>query len=295
MRCFNYLFLLIPSLWVISCSENQMSFGTVEYYPSFLWEDANITTVKKTFEFDFSLDAKNDNRSFAEFQFVDNNDNPIRSDIMQVYDGDQILNGNRFRVESNEVAKELTFSFSPEASNGKYQGYFKLINHNLDRIESEPIKPGDKLNVFQWTIYYNKTMNPLAKVFLYTFLIVIACCLAWFIILRPLVFPHFGKFIKSIMVKQNDRIIDQLSYNFKGARKVVFYDKKIKQSFWNRIFVGEIKTYVSPYFKTKLIFSPKKKNVSVCGTGYSVNPNPIPKNGIAKIENHIQKLSIILC
>lgn len=295
MKYFNhimiFLFALLP---FTSCDDNAVSFGSVEYYPAFLWVDANITPVTKTFEFDFSLDAQNDSKSFAEFQFVDNNGNSISTDVMQVRDGDQTLKDNRFRVPSNIKSKELTFTFSPNALNGKHQGYLKLISHNLDRIESEQLKPGDKPGVFQWTLHYDKTMNPLAKTLLCILIMIIACLLLWFILLRPSLYPHFGKFTKSILIKQNDTIIGQLNYAFKGARKVVFYDKKIKQSYWNRIFVGEIKTYVNPIFKTKLTFSPKKKNAAAFGIGYTVNPNPIPRSGVATINNYAEKLSIIL-
>ena len=72
---------------------------------------------------------------------------------------------------------------------------------------------------------------------------------------------------------------------FKGARRVVFSDRKIKQSFWNRLFAGEVRTYVNPLFVGKLTFIPKKKNAMCFGEGYNINPNPIPRSGIANMEN----------
>lgn len=294
MKYFKPLIFILVLVILTSCDKNSVSFGTVEYYPSFLWVNSNITPVKKTFEFDFSLDAQHDSRSYAEFQFVDNNGNPISTNVMQVYDGEVQLKDNKLRIQSNIKSKVLAFTFSPNASNGKHQGYLRLVSHNLDRIESQTLRPGDKIDVFQWTLHYDKAMNPLAKILLCIFLAIAACLLFWFLILRPSLYPHFGKFKKSILIKQNDIIVGQLNYAFTGARKVVFYDRKVKQSIWSRIFIGEIKTYVNPLFKTKLTFSPKRRSAAAFGTGYTVNPNPIPRSGVATINNQFEKISITL-
>lgn len=286
--------LLLTLLFVTSCDNNSVSFGTVEYYPSFLWVKSNITPVEKTFEFNFSQDAQQDSKSYAEFQFVDNNGNPISTSLMQVSDEEGELKDNKLRVSSNVKSKVLTFVFSPNASYGKHQGYLKLIGHDLDRIESQPLKPGDKIDVFQWTLHYDKAMNPLAKILLCIFTAIVACLMLWFLVVRPSVYPHFGKFRKSILIKQNDVIVGQLNFAFTGARKVVFYDRKVQQSIWSRIFIGEIKTYVNPLFKTKLTFTPKRRNAAAFGTRYSVNPNPIPRSGIATINNQFEKISMTL-
>lgn len=294
MKYIKCLILLLTLLFVTSCDNNSVSFGTVEYYPSFLWVKSNITPVEKTFEFNFSQDALQDSKSYAEFQFVDNNGNPISTSLMQVSDEEGELKDNKLRVSSNVKSKVLTFTFSPNASNGKHQGYLKLIGHNLDRIESQTLKPGDKIDVFQWTLHYDKAMNPLAKILLCIFIALVACLMLWFVIIRPSAYPHFGKFRKSILIKQNDIIVGQLNFAFTGARKVVFYDRKVQQSIWSRIFIGEIKTYVNPLFNTKLTFTPKRRNAAAFGTGYSVNPNPIPRSGVATINNQFEKITITL-
>ena len=71
MKQITYILFLVILL-LTSCKEKTISFGNVEYYPPFLWVDENITPVTKTFDFDFSEDAKADKSTFAEFQFVDN-------------------------------------------------------------------------------------------------------------------------------------------------------------------------------------------------------------------------------
>lgn len=294
MRTFKLFSILIIGFCLTSCHDNSVSFGTVEYYPKFLWVDSNIDPVTKTFDFDFSQDAKNDESTFAEFQFVDNDGNPISTDVLHVYmDGEQLPN-NKFRVKSDVTSKELRFEFTPDAKNGKHQGYLKLIDHRLDRLDSQELSKGQKVDAFQWTLEFEKSMNPLLKGIMWFFIILISCLLIWFIILRPIIYPHFGKFTKSILIKKNGQIVGQLNCAFKGSKKVVFYKQKIKQSFWNRIFTGEIKTLVNPNFNYKLTFTPKRRNAAAFGAGYSVSPNPIPQSGIATIKNIQDNLIITL-
>lgn len=277
-----------------SSKDNTEPFGTVEYYPSFLWVKSNIKPVTQTIEFDFSRDAQNDSLSFAEFQFVDNDGKVIGTDILQVSVDGQQLSNNSFKVGSNVTSKKITFSFTPEAQGGKHQGYLRLISHHLDRIDSQLLRPGQQVNAFQWTLKYDKCMNPLAKGLMWIIIFIASCLLLWFIILRPIFYPHFAKFTKSILIEKDGKKIRQLNYAFKGARKVIFYNQKVKQSLLKRIFVGETRTLVDPNFTSKLTFSPHKRDAIASGVGYSVRPNPIPRSGIATITNTQQKLIITL-
>jgi len=294
MKRYLYITAFILLACLSSCTKGEsVSFGTVEYYPSFLWVDSNITPVKKTFDFDFSQDAK-ENNSFAEFCFVDNDGKVISTDVMQVeIDGKQIPD-NKFSVKSNVSSKDLVFKFSPKANNGKYQGYLKLVRHSLDRLDSQELQPNSHVSAFQWTLRFDKVMNPLAKVLMWIGIVLLAMLFLWFFVFRPIFCPHFAKFTKSILIEKNGTIVGQLNYAYTGARKVVFSNSKKKQSFWHKIFVGEIKTLVNPIFENELTFVPKKKNAIVYGLGYIIHPNPIPRNGIAKISLPKEHLLITL-
>lgn len=277
-----------------SCEDKSTSFGTVEYYPPFLWAESETRPVTKIFEFDFSQDAQNDPRSFAEFQFVDNEGRAIGTDILLLSIDGQQLKDNRFKVDSKVKSKEVTFSFAPQARSGKYQGFLRLVSHNLDRIDAQQLSPGQEVDAFQWTLQYEKSMNPLAKGLMWAVIIIVSCFLLWFIFLRPALCPHFGKFTKSILIEKEGVIVGQLNYSFKGARRVVFYNKKEKQSLLKRLFVGETRTLVNPNFSPKLTFVPQKRGAAAYGTEYSVKPNPIPRSSIATITNNRQKLTITL-
>ncbi len=290
----NYIY-IIASFFLIclsSCKKDEsVTFGTVEYYPSFLWVDSKTTPVTKTFDFDFSPDAKKYD-SYAEFQFVDNEGKAINTDIMQVkVDGKKIPN-NRFRIGSDVASKKLTFGFSPNAHDGKHQGYFKLISHQLDRIDSQPLRIGQKADAFQWTLYYDKRMNPLAKVVIWIGIAIFSMLIIWFIIFRPIFFPRFGSIQKTFNIPGMAPLI----LRFKGARMVVVaasYSKK--QSAWNRFWTGKILYKTHPAFVAPIIFKPSEGSRVLAkvqvGT-YQVTPNPMPGIGSAIIIDIKKNLKI---
>lgn len=276
-----------------SCSNEGVSFGTVEYYPSFLWVSEKTTTVVKKMQFDYSEDAIADPEVFAEFQFVDNEGKPVDDRIMVVMIDGGVINANKFKISNDVKEKTIIFSFSPDADAGKYQGYLRLVSHKLDRVDSLSLENGQSADVFQWTIEYNKVMNPLAKVLMWFLICFLICLFVWFVFIRPIMYPHFKKFNKSILIELDGKIVGQMNFSFNGARRVVFSDKKVIQSIWEKVFIGETKTFINQYFRTPLIFTPDKKNAKAYGLGYVVK-NPIPKSGVSIITNIQQKLKITL-
>lgn len=167
-------------------NEDVFSFGTVEYYPSFLWRKDSIKPVKIKFSFEFNKDAKLNNEIYAKFQFVDNGGNPFPKKIFTVVDGTDTLNNNILTITNRDSIKNLKFYFSPSAESSKYQGYFRLINHNLDRIDSHLLEKEQVVDVFQWTIHYEKHINPLLLNIIWILLgILLLICL-----LSAIIFTH---------------------------------------------------------------------------------------------------------
>lgn len=291
------LLTLAVAILFMSCenNDNSISFGTVEYYPDFLWVDAKETPVNKTLNFDFSEDAKADAAVFAELQFVDNDGQPMSTDIMQVYANGQALENNILHIDNSIDSMKVTFCFNPDrAESRNYQGRLRLIRHNLDRLDSQVLSPNDQADAFVWTLKYEKRINPLAKVLIWILIIAVSCFMVWQCFLRPMLYPHFGKFKKTIFIEQEGKMITQMGYEFTGARKVVFYDRQVKQSLWQRVFVGKTKTLVNSAFKSQLTFVPKKKNAMVYGNGYVIRQNPVPRNGITEITHTQQKIKITM-
>lgn len=177
--------------------DRSASFGTVHYYPSFAWSSDSITSVVDSIYFNFSQDAKLNNKVYAEFQFVDNEGKPYNSNVLTILDGDTPLPNNILLISNTDFAKELKFVFSPEAETGKHQGYFRLINHNhlhridhyfLDHLESKVLTENkndlnNKVNIFQWTLHYKKHLNPLLKNLLWSLVLLLILYLLYLLIL----------------------------------------------------------------------------------------------------------------
>lgn len=293
-----YIFALIQIIILSSCEQKTIetiSMGTISYHPKFLWSKADTTFLSKTLYLDFSNDAKGSQNSFAEFEFVDNEGKSISSDILEIYINNEKSFNNRFRVNSTDEIYELKFRFMPETNGGKKQGYLKLIDHNIDRLDNLLLTAGQQVEVLQWTMYFDKQMNPLKKNLMWGVLTIVALLIIWFILFRPILYPKFSTYKKQIIIQQNGKVLSQNRIVFTGARQVVFANRKMPQSLMNRIFTGKIVTIVNPVFVTPLTFSPQKgKNAIVRGNGYITTPNPIPRNGLATIKQAQQLLQINL-
>ena len=285
MKRYFYIIASVLLISLSSCKKDEsVSFGTVEYYPDFLWVDSKTTPVTKTFEFDFSQDAK-DFDSYAEFQFVDNGGKAISTNIMQIVIDGNVCPNNRFQIRSNVTSKELTFTFSPDAEEGKHQGYLKLVNHLLDRLDSQPLTANQQVDAFQWTMNYNKCMNPLAKVLMWIFIGIAALVAAWQVCSRKFFYPRFGSIQKTFNVPGMAPLI----VKFKGARMVVLAaSHPKKQSAWNRFWTGKILYKSHPAFASPISMRPMKGKrilIKVDNSTYRISPNPIPGIGTATLEN----------
>lgn len=280
-----YIIVSILLICLSSCKKDEsVSFGTVEYYPNFLWVDSQITPVTKILDFDFSQDAKN-YESYADFQFVDNEGKVISTHIMQIIiDGKECPN-NRFRINSDVTSKELTFKFSPDAEEGKHQGYLKLVSHQLDRLDSQPLTSNQQVDAFQWTLNYDKRMNPLAKILMWFVIGVVVLVVVWQVCFRPFVYPRYGSIQKTFIVPGMPPLI----VKFKGARMVVLAaSHPKKQSAWNRFWTGKILYKTHPVFADPIIFKPSRGRriiARVDSSTYKVSPNPMPGIGTATIDN----------
>lgn len=253
-----------------SCNDDRISLGEVLFYPSFLWVDENVTPVTKTFDFDFSQDAKDD-KSFAEFQFVDNEGKPVSTSVMQVImDGNELVD-NKFAIQSDVTSKELTFKFTPNAKEGTHQGYLKLVNHKLDRLDSQPLTPDMKVDAFQWTLKFEKVMNPLAKFLLWLAIILVSLLFLWFLVIKPLIYPRI-RLNRIELSSKNGYFVNK---KINGARLVIFTNQYKPQGWLNKIFTGEIKYIKGDPWITSWELTPKgRKKVAIINLHgkYLINP-----------------------
>ena len=260
--------------------------GKVTYHPNFWWSKEKTIPLTDTLHLHFNADAKNEN-GHAEFEIVDIDGMSIPQEDLHIFIGGKELKDHKFKVQHTDDDIALTFQYEPSAKSGKHQGWLRLINHNLDQDGDTELTSSQPNNSLHWQIQYEKNMNPLAKCLMWIGIIIVVCLLMWFIFIKPIKYPRFKTYKKSILVSQKGQIVYNKTCQFKGAKMVVFADKKEKQSFLNRIFTGRIDTYVNPLFTQKIVFVPKKKGKQafVRAVGYSIMPNPIPQMGVAIIKN----------
>lgn len=259
-----------------SCSDNNIDMGTVSYYPPFLFVEADTVPLVKTFEFEFSEDAKAEPSVFAEFEFVDNSEKPILpSELMVFVDGKQLKDRNCFRVTSADSKKEIKYIFTPTAKSGKHQGNLRLVRHNLHRLGNVQLALGQCTNVFQWTIYFDKKMNPLKLGLIYFFSILLVCILLWRFLIRKHVFKQFRAINKMVVIPNQAPI----SIRFKGARMVVLDNAHHKQSLWNSFWTGRIVYKYNSTLTTSITLLPTSKGRKILfksdPSHYTCVPNPI--------------------
>lgn len=280
--------------FVIFSPTERQKMGKVSHYNDFLFVPGKVVPVNHTIEFSFNDDARADKNAFAEFSFVDNSGQAISpKDMIVTVDGEKLKN-NRFRVIPSHGEVNIEISFPPGARKGKHQGYLRLVNHTLHRLNSNECT-GQTADAFQWTVYNSQTMNPLAKAFMWLGIFFTAALFLWFIVIKPIKYPRFSKFKKTVLVKKNGIVAVQFTCNFEGARQVIFATSKQSQSTINKLFTGRIDTIVNPVFEEPITFLPRKKKKAMAkGKGYLFNPNPIPQSGVAEISAPTKKLVINL-
>ena len=279
---------------VVNSPTERQKMGKVSHYDDFLFVRGKIVPINHAIEFSFNDDAKADKNAFAEFAFVDNSGKAVSpKDMIITVDGEKLSN-NRFRVTPSHEKVNIEISFPSGAKKGKHQGYLRLVNHNLHRLNSNECA-GQTADAFQWTVYNSKTMNPLAKSLMCLGILIVSALLLWFIVITPIKYPRFSKFRKMVLVKKNGVVVAQFTCNFKGARRVIFATSKQRQSALNKLFTGRIDTIVNPVFEEPITFLPRKKKKAMAkGKGYLINPNPIPQSGVAEISAPAKKLIIYL-
>lgn len=268
--------------------------GKVSHYDKFWFVPGKTISARYSLDFKFNDDAKANPDSYAEFAFVDNKGNLVSEKDMQVRVNGIVAAKNKFTVTPSSESINLEIEFPSGSDRGRRQGYFRLVNHNLHRVNDEDCS-GLSVDAFKWTIYNNYKMNPLKTAFLWLGILIAAVALLWFIIIKPIRYPLFPKFKKAVLVKKNGRVVASFNVDFKGARKVVFANQKVKQSALSRIFSGKIATVVNPVFEDSITFVPRKGRKAIGrGAGYTFKSNPIPQSGVTEILSPSRSLIINL-
>lgn len=277
---------------VLLLSHNKIS-GKVIRYDSFGQVKEKLVPYNSTIDLTFSLDAKCDSTTFLELIVTDNKGNKLSpSDIVVFANGNKCDN-NKIWISSKEDKIDISISFPSGAKTGTHQGYFTVGKNSLDRIDNIILNATTDTNVIKWRVRYVQKINPLASLLIWISVFFLVALLFWFLIIKPIKYPRFPQFRKTVLIKKDGSAIAHFTTNFKGARRVVFASQIIKQTTLNRLFTGRIDTVVNPIFEEPIIFIPHKHRTAIAmGKGYQFNPNPIPQSGVAVITESKKKVTI---
>ena len=235
----NIFALIAICLTMVACKKEASPWGTVHYHPQFLWSKSVTTPVKKVIDLDFSPDAQARHCS-AELSFVDNEGKPVSTSEMRVQVNGQALTDNTLQINSHIQSLELSIDFLPTAKGGKHQGYLRLRSANLSRVDSQRLSPNESIDVCQWTLNFDKCMNPLARGLLMTATTLLGLFLLWRLFLCPIYFPRFKRTRKTFSIVRNGGTIWQKSVAFTGCRAVVMTSRSQRQPWMSRIFTGKV-------------------------------------------------------
>lgn len=126
-------FLLTPSVDLqilnekeraLNLSESRIK-GKADQYDAFLWSSAQNNPYEIKIPLKFSKDAKADAATFAEFEFLDEDNTPIDTENMLITVNGKPYNGT-FQINPNDTELNLSISFPKEAKKGKYKGTIRL-------------------------------------------------------------------------------------------------------------------------------------------------------------------------
>ncbi len=262
-----------------SCSEDdgmeRVTLGTTSWHDGFLWSDADTTSLVKRMALTFNDDAVNDGAA-VDLVVTDNDGAPVPEDVLEVTIDGRRASGNVISISAADGGRTrevgVGFRFLPKAEGGKHQGYLVMRPHGMACVNGMEASEGAKL--MQWTIYFDKDMNPLAKGQLITL-----CAMAAVIFLARLALHRrtFGPTArKSVVVTdQAGRIIyGPKTVRMGGFAEVVLTSRAAKQSLASAFFTGRTLCVTSPAFTSTLRMKPGRrgrKEIRVAGGGFTLS------------------------
>lgn len=235
--------------------------------------NVNINLVRPTKD-DFICNIRNKGERFVDIPMSGN----IKHTGLSVKGSNKYVRVNRTEIKENKLRVYLSLK-------KKHLSQIPQLS-TIDLTLTMPKAKFTYLLSNQVTVRCDN-LTPWAKIGIGIGSGILLLLLLWFILIKPAKYRTFKKLRKQMLLQKNGKIIEQRNIEFMGARQIVFADKQVKQSFLNRLFTGKIVTYISPEFTAPVTMQPmrNRKDAYVKALGYTVTPNPMPKSGIATLEN----------
>lgn len=230
--------------------------GTAEWYDAFpfknfsLWgEKKDKDVLKVDLKANFNEEAKKDG-SVVTLKFT----NKEKLKDYQIYFNGVPVEAGTVTLDSRkyEGKAELNIVFEKGAQEGKRYFEIEVVNcKNLETINGAPIEIYNE-NPGSLRAKYNEVWNPLKTILMWVGILFLVGLILWFGILKYAFYPYIK--IGSIMVKSPY----YSRFKIKGARRVIFSNKLVKQSVINKLFTGKVVCHVNPCWSQPLVLEPAK-------------------------------------
>lgn len=275
------------------------NFGKTNYFKDFLWKKYVSDTLKNEISFEFNDDAKafmKDSLQLALFKKAENGTLiPVNEDEITLLVNGKKCQNNIITVFSNTKLLNVGLVFNPKAANKVHHWFFKVIQDGgLERINDLDAKTfrAEGSSLLEVETEKNRIMNPLAEVFMFIGLGLLALILLWFVALKSLIFPTFR--VKTIMLNNPNHMCEKKIHN---ARKLILTKEKVKQSGISRFFSGTIVYDIHPVWTTDIVIEPRDKKSAKIETSpeywvkahvLKVNQDYMVKNNTTGVETTIK-------
>lgn len=277
-------------LLMTACAEKETEtvakseFGNSINYDSFLWKEGKNDTLIKSFTYNFNQWAS-ESSSFVKLTFNDEANHSISSSNTKYHflvNGKPLQDGTIVLESKSKIADTLQIKlvFTSKINNDVY-GYISLVDHNIDRVND--IDNLDHTAIYKWSASQEVKMNPLKNVFIWGAGVLTVLFILYLFLLRPMIYRRFGKGIITIQQPFYKNT------NLRGVIELTFTNKKVAQSFFNRLLQGKKVYVVNEFFTTPLTLIPSVKGkVRIKTNGdYSIDPftTSLEKGKTFKVTN----------
>lgn len=232
----------------------EQDMGRAKWYKSFLcWGASRQDTLSVDLRAVFNAEATKDG-STATFKVTPTEG---KADYQLFFNGQPTTDG-LIRLDAKHTERAiLSLVFNDDAAEGRH--YLQLSRQSTERLESINGAPAEQ---YELTLRsrYSVGWNPLATILFWLLVAIVAALILWFVIMRPLLYPTFK--VGSITITDPY----YANVRLKGARRVIFTNRRQEQSLISRIFTRPIICNVNAVWTTPLTLEPAKKKVRASRT-----------------------------
>lgn len=262
------ILLILSVLSLCGCStltDNNSTYaewGSTECYDNFLWNKYVPDTLNRTMCFDFNDDARRFMKDPIKLAFYKKNDSgdliKVSKDEYELYVNGRLLDDYYIEVGPETSEIKVGIVLTEKARDTEHHWFIKIINDGgLERINDLEISDFYSQGKIIKEITLNKEhiRNPLAVFSLFLFLIILAGCILWLLVIKHILYPCFR--VGQITLEGPAPFASVVS--LKRCRRLVLSSTPKKQSMLNEMLTGKIKYLINDLWVTDIEFSPRDR------------------------------------